>query len=462
MAMPFHVRVSQPNVGSAFLMNAEEVEVHQQVVERWLHGTPIVLDGRQFGNVSKVQIQILEGPSLNPGRTRTERWQTAVRSSTDVTNRLIRDPAGSARTAVEKTPEAPGDPRKVMVIHGRDSEAASSMFQFLRALSLQPLEWSSLVAQTESGAPYIGEVLDAAFAVARAAVVVLTPDEEVRLRAGLRKERDSSALQLQARPNVFYEAGLAFGRFPTNTVVVEVGEMREASDLGGRHAVRIGPGEAWRHDLADRLETAGCTVDKSGRDWLSVGTFDAAAAARAGEGDANHPKRTSDESPSVGDQQRLDRLLKVLPRQAVRAIGAYDFGSAWPEDLAYPVNKFLNELEGVENEFTAATIEERRVSLRKVALDFSIAEGTNGFPAGHGWRNIGWASGELEVNREALAIAEERRKEIHSSAGRFLDAHDDLVRTVKNHGFDLSAIDSPAPEPPWRKSPDVERAIPWE
>jgi predicted nucleotide-binding protein len=468
--MSLHIRVIQPNVGSSFLMNADRAEVEVQVVRRWLEGAPIVLDGRQFADLSKVQIRILEGPSVDAGGTRSERWQTAVRASTDVTNELIREPAGSANAASPSQRHALGDPRKVMVIHGRDAEAASSMFQFLRALSLEPLEWSSLVAQTQSGTPYVGDVLDAAFGVARAAVVVLTPDEEVRLRTALRGERDAFTVRLQARPNVFYEAGLAFGRFPRNTVVVEVGEMREASDLGGRHAVRITSSGQWRHDLADRLETAGLAVNRSGREWLTVGTFEDALTARPLQVvDGGPSQDLSHERPNPGDQQRLDRLFRVLPRKAMRAIGAYDFGSAWPEDLAYPVNMFLQELEGVENEFGLAAIEEPRLALRKAGSAFALAEGMNGFSAGHGWRNIGWSSGELEVNPEAFAIAEKRRKGIHAAAVTFLDAHDDFVRRVKDHEFDLSALDSPVPEPAWRKNPagaqrltEDERAVPWE
>jgi hypothetical protein len=48
------------------------------------------------------------------------------------------------------------------------------------------------------------------------------------------------------------------------------------SDLGGIHFVYLGDDPASRNDLASRLETAGCAVDRSGTDWLKAGRFDSA------------------------------------------------------------------------------------------------------------------------------------------------------------------------------------------
>ena len=49
--------------------------------------------------------------------------------------------------------------RKVFVVHGRNTEARTAMFTFLRAIGLAPIEWSEAVRLTGEGSPYIGRVL---------------------------------------------------------------------------------------------------------------------------------------------------------------------------------------------------------------------------------------------------------------------------------------------------------------
>ena len=55
------------------------------------------------------------------------------------------------------------DPRKVFVIHGRNEAARKGLFDFLRSIGLDPIEWSEAIRLTGKGSPYIGQVLDAAF-----------------------------------------------------------------------------------------------------------------------------------------------------------------------------------------------------------------------------------------------------------------------------------------------------------
>ena len=156
------------------------------------------------------------------------------------------------------------------------------MFAFLRALKLDPLEWSEAVKATGKPNPYVGDVLAAALARARAILVLLTPDDDACLREHLRRPKDpryETELTPQARPNVLFEAGMAMGRDETRTVLVELGELRPFSDIGGRHVVRLDNSIARRQDVVDRLQLAGCDVDPgSGRDWHTEGDFEAAIA----------------------------------------------------------------------------------------------------------------------------------------------------------------------------------------
>lgn len=149
------------------------------------------------------------------------------------------------------------------------------MFDFLRSLSLRPIEWAQAIAMTGKASPYIGEILDAAFSNAQAVVVLLTPDEVTYLRSEYASsEEDLDAKPAaQARPNVLFEAGMAMGRDADHTVLVELGSMRPFSDVVGRHAVRLDPSTERRKDLAERLKTAGCSVDMTGTDWLTKGDF---------------------------------------------------------------------------------------------------------------------------------------------------------------------------------------------
>lgn len=174
------------------------------------------------------------------------------------------------------TAKPPEDSRSVFVVHGRDTKLRDALFLALRSIGLHPIEWSQAILATRKPLPYVGEVLDAAFAKAAAIVVLISPDDEARLRESLREVGDSpyeAVLTGQARANVLFEAGMAMGRSPDRTVLVEVGNLRPFSDIGGRHVVRLDNTSERRQDLAQRLKLAGCDIDLNGTDWHSAGDF---------------------------------------------------------------------------------------------------------------------------------------------------------------------------------------------
>lgn len=167
------------------------------------------------------------------------------------------------------------DPRRVFLIHGRNRPLADSMANFLRSIDLRPEEWTDLVRHYSKGSPYIGDLLEHAFDIAQAFVVLMTPDETVALVDESGNSREDGR---QARPNVIFEAGMALAKAPTRTVIVEVGELRPFSDIAGRHLVRLDDTDATdrvarRQDLAQRLERAGCPVVLTGTAWHSTGDF---------------------------------------------------------------------------------------------------------------------------------------------------------------------------------------------
>ncbi|WP_082460169.1 TIR domain-containing protein [Frigoribacterium sp. Leaf8] len=166
-------------------------------------------------------------------------------------------------------------PTKVFVVHGRNLAARDAMFSFLRSLSLQPIEWDQAIAATGQGSPYVGQVLDTAFEQGQAVVVLLTPDDVAYLRSEYAHgDADPEAEPTgQARPNVLFEAGMAMGRNPERTILVELGSLRPFSDVAGRHVLRLSNEAPSRKSLAERLRTAGLDVDMTGSSWFKEGNF---------------------------------------------------------------------------------------------------------------------------------------------------------------------------------------------
>ena len=195
-----------------------------------------------------------------------------------------------------------GNSTCVFVIYGRNEHARQSLFGFLRAIGLQPLEWSQAIQHTSHPTPYLGEVLDAAFREAKAVVALFTPDDLASLDPSLVRPEDPNYERTptgQARPNVIFETGMALGRHPERTILVELGSLRPFSDVAGRHILRLTNEASKRSELAHRLKNCGCSVDLSGVDWLNVGDFSLTASKTRGT--------------DGSDQPRLD-LLRDRPR----------------------------------------------------------------------------------------------------------------------------------------------------
>jgi hypothetical protein len=177
---------------------------------------------------------------------------------------------GAQRRPVRKTGN------KVFVVHGRNEKLRKAMFQFLRATGVEPIEWTKAIAYARSASPNISDILAAAFEKARAVVVMLTPDDEAKLKDEFIKKDDQryeKKLTGQARPNVLFEAGMAFGTHPRQTVLVEFGKLRPISDLLGRHAVRMDGSVGKRQEMMIKLRAADCQVDFTGTDWQTEGDF---------------------------------------------------------------------------------------------------------------------------------------------------------------------------------------------
>jgi predicted nucleotide-binding protein len=224
------------------------------------------------------------------------------------------------------------DPRRVFVVHGRNLAARDAMFGFLSAINLAPIEWDQAVSFTGEGTPHIGTILDKAFSEAKAVVVLITGDDLARLGTRFQtthEEAFESQLTPQARPNVLFEAGMAFGRQPTRTILVSLGKTRPFSDVAGRNHIYITNQIEGRQALAARLKTAGCDVQTEHQTyWHRAGDFDAAVFA-------------PDSAASPGETQARADALKpdVLKYQNIHNEG---FFSTRIGIFSFQVMEFLN------------------------------------------------------------------------------------------------------------------------
>jgi predicted nucleotide-binding protein len=162
----------------------------------------------------------------------------------------------------------------IFVVHGRDTKLNEDIFGFLRAIGINPKEWSQAIKDAKGANPNVGEVIHNAMKQVQGVLVVFSPDEEAKLRTKFCSDRDkkygANKLEPQARPNVIFEAGLALGAHADKTLLVQVGDIREISDIAGKHILHLSDHPASRKELAQRLATKlKFKVDTSGTSWLS-------------------------------------------------------------------------------------------------------------------------------------------------------------------------------------------------
>jgi predicted nucleotide-binding protein len=165
--------------------------------------------------------------------------------------------------------------KRIFVAHGRDSEARDVLFDFLRSLSLEPLQWESIVKISEEMSPPLSRALARALDNAQACVVLMTPDDFGQLHRDFHEDADSpsdTSVNGQPRQNVIFEAGMALSKMPERTLFVEVGRLRGFNDMAGLNVVRLTPDVTTCMErltkISQRLKSAGCAVDDSGTDWL--------------------------------------------------------------------------------------------------------------------------------------------------------------------------------------------------
>jgi predicted nucleotide-binding protein len=110
-------------------------------------------------------------------------------------------------------------------------------------------------------------------------VAVLTPDDIVVLHEDLHNEHEhwfEVNKQMQPRPDVLIEIGLALAAYRERLIIVEFGPpLRRISNLDGLNVIRfdnVEP-EIAMDKLVKRLRIAGCAVDDSGTEARRTARF---------------------------------------------------------------------------------------------------------------------------------------------------------------------------------------------
>ncbi|MBZ5650429.1 MAG: nucleotide-binding protein [Acidobacteriia bacterium] len=201
-------------------------------------------------------------------------WEDDAAAETGEIPPKVQSKIPNPQPSTDSVPSNGDKGQRVFVVHGRDERLRSGVFTFLRSVGLQPLEFGEARQLTGKPMPYVGEILEAAFRYAQAVVVLLTPDDEAKLRSDLVGADDpifEKELSGQPRPNVLFEAGMALVTHPDETVLVQFGNVRPFSDVAGRHILHMNNSVVKRQDLAQRLEAARCLVNIKGTDWHTSG-----------------------------------------------------------------------------------------------------------------------------------------------------------------------------------------------
>jgi predicted nucleotide-binding protein/uncharacterized protein YjbI with pentapeptide repeats len=342
--VPYHVRITPKGGQSprhdALALDKDAGWIEEHITAPRRQGHDIFVDGRVFSWADVEQIHITETDQtvdqLIP-KTRARLARSGLISTTpdkwhvvteghDVTEQFITGPPGTAaRAAVGRATTFAADRKAVMVIYGHDTQANTALFDWLRAIGLQPQEWSQLIHASGNASPYIGQVLDKALQDVQAVIAYFTPDEYVTT-AG--PPREQSAWRLQARPNVLIEAGMALITHPTRTILAVLGTQELPSDLAGRHYVRLSSADpAPLHDLASRLRDAGCDTNTTGTDWLNPERFPdrthTTQPPRPG-GLARHDKADTLEQSRINNERFTTASAQLAdPNPAIRIAGGY-------------------------------------------------------------------------------------------------------------------------------------------
>lgn len=159
----------------AVIMENSEVRSHvlRELHSQEMQGVPLRIDPTGFANrigAQRRQVEVALKNLVDMG------WLDGEYvAGTDIP--VIASITAAGVIAAEQSPQSEAseqavlprpNPKRVFVVHGRNTKLRDSLFAFLRAIGLEPIEWPQAIALTRKATPYVGEILEAAFNHAQA------------------------------------------------------------------------------------------------------------------------------------------------------------------------------------------------------------------------------------------------------------------------------------------------------
>jgi hypothetical protein len=214
----------------------------------------------------------------------------------------------------------------VFIIHGRNGSARVAVEHFLKALKLEPLDFDELAA--DMGTEFVGNIVLEGLRRAKGIVVLFTPDEFAALLPAFRGGHDpeTEIKRWQSRPNVIFEAGIAFGVARERSVLVTLGpEVSLFSDVAGIHILRLANSVESRGKFRQKLIGTGCDVDQRTDAWTDAaksGDFEKCVLTDAAVRDpfGSGPAVAAAPASKVSDDEALSLVTVWLRRRPAQSV----------------------------------------------------------------------------------------------------------------------------------------------
>ncbi len=141
---------------------------------------------------------------------------------------------------------------RVFVIHGRDLDAVGELESFLKRLGLRHVRFEDVADSLRSNA-FIADIVVEGIRNADIVIGLFTPDEAAALYDYDGQYVEATA-RWQARPNVLFEAGVAWGIGREKVILATLGaDVELYSDADGIHILRLDQ-EKGRRSMITNIE----------------------------------------------------------------------------------------------------------------------------------------------------------------------------------------------------------------